>query len=111
VFITLTENGPADWSVGDGQAQLADTAERSPLTRLIAGFGRSGRNCLAAATEPGPAGARAALETFYHAFNTADLELIRDIWLDDPLAQLNNPLGGSLLCASTCSAGRDPAAS
>jgi phenylpyruvate tautomerase PptA (4-oxalocrotonate tautomerase family) len=26
VFITLTENGPADWSVGDGQAQLLTMA-------------------------------------------------------------------------------------
>jgi ketosteroid isomerase-like protein len=41
-------------------------------------------------------GARAALETFYRAFNTRDLDLLTTVWLDDPLVQLNNPVGGLL---------------
>jgi hypothetical protein len=96
VFITLTENGPADWSVGDGQAQLLDAGEQRLLAGCATAFGPDARNCLAEAADPGPAGAHAALETFYHAFNRASLELIRAVWLDDPLAQLNNPLGGML---------------
>ncbi|QBD76616.1 DUF4440 domain-containing protein [Ktedonosporobacter rubrisoli] len=39
-------------------------------------------------------GALAALETFYHGFNTHSLELLGQNWLDAPLAQLNNPVGG-----------------
>lgn len=102
VFITLTENGPADWSVGDGQAQLLDAgpprllAESATVFGSDARFGRGARNRLAEAADPAPAGAHAALETFYHAFNSASSELIRAVWLDDPLAQLNNPLGGML---------------
>ncbi|MBO0783945.1 MAG: nuclear transport factor 2 family protein [Ktedonobacteraceae bacterium] len=39
-------------------------------------------------------GAAAALETFYHGFNTRTLEVLRQNWLDAPQAQLNNPVGG-----------------
>lgn len=39
-------------------------------------------------------GAMAALETFYHALNERSLDLFRQIWLDHPLIQVNNPLGG-----------------
>jgi ketosteroid isomerase-like protein len=41
-------------------------------------------------------GARAALESFYYALNHRDLEALARNWTDDPLAQLNNPLGGIL---------------
>ena len=96
VFITLTENGAADWSVGDGQAQLLDTDPPRLLAECATVFGPDARDRLADATDPGRAGAYAALETFYHAFNRASLGLIRSVWLDDPLVQLNNPLGGML---------------
>jgi phenylpyruvate tautomerase PptA (4-oxalocrotonate tautomerase family)/ketosteroid isomerase-like protein len=96
VFITLTENGPADWSVGEGRTQLADAAGQTPFGQLTTTFGREARNRLDASADPEPAGAQAALETFYHAFNTANAELIGEVWLDDPLVQLSNPLGGSL---------------
>jgi hypothetical protein len=59
-------------------------------------FGPSARNRLDAARDPGPDGAVAALETFYFALNNADLDVLRAVWSPDPLAQLNNPVGGIL---------------
>lgn len=44
--------------------------------------------------QPTIEGARAALETFYYAFNHRSLDLFNKIWLDDSLIQLNNPVGG-----------------
>jgi len=40
------------------------------------------------------AGARAAVECFYHAFNQRSREMLRAVWAPDALASLNNPLGG-----------------
>jgi hypothetical protein len=59
-------------------------------------FGTDARERLAAATDEGPAGALAALETFYYALNRRDAGVLAQVWSDDPLAQLNNPLGGIL---------------
>jgi ketosteroid isomerase-like protein len=59
-------------------------------------FGPDARNRLQEAGDPGPDGAVAALETFYFALNNADLGVLRAIWSPDPLAQLNNPVGGIL---------------
>jgi hypothetical protein len=55
---------------------------------------RGEQNLLAESAAPGIAGARAALETFYHAFNTRSLDLARQIWADDPLVQLVSPIVG-----------------
>ena len=52
------------------------------------------RNRLEETRQPTIEGATAALETFYHALNERSLELFRQIWLDHPLIQLNNPVGG-----------------
>lgn len=57
-------------------------------------FGPDARNRLDEARDPGATGAVAALETFYHALNNADLGALRAVWSTDPLAQLNNPVGG-----------------
>jgi hypothetical protein len=59
-------------------------------------YTRESRNRLDESRDRSIEGARAALETFYCAFNRADLTLLRDVWLDDRLVQLNNPLGGML---------------
>jgi hypothetical protein len=59
-------------------------------------YGRDARNRLQETSDESSDGARAALETFYCAFNCRDLELLAAIWLDHPLSQLNNPLGGIL---------------
>lgn len=66
-------------------------ANRSPET-----YGRTARNRLAEASAAGPEGARAAVETFYHAFNQRSPDLLSDVWIDDPLVRLNNPLGGMI---------------
>jgi hypothetical protein len=55
---------------------------------------RGQQNLLAESAEPGIAGARAALETFYYAFNTRSLDLLKRIWADDPLAQVDTPVAG-----------------
>ncbi|HKN55861.1 MAG TPA: nuclear transport factor 2 family protein [Amycolatopsis sp.] len=59
-------------------------------------FGLDARDRLTDAARPGHEGALAALESFYFAFNQRDLDVFRRIWTADPLAQLNNPLGGIL---------------
>ncbi len=57
-------------------------------------FGPDARNRLEDTRDPGPDGAVAALESFYHALNNADLDVLRAVWSADPLAQLDNPVGG-----------------
>src|SRR5215472_7450084 len=60
---------------------------------------------LAAETaSPGLAGARAALETFYYAFNTRSPDLYQRIWADDPLVQLYSPVGGMVRGSATIAA-------
>jgi ketosteroid isomerase-like protein len=63
---------------------------------LTRDFGPDSRNRLAETTGPTDAAALAALETFYFALNHADLEALEAVWVDDPLAQLDNPVGGIL---------------
>jgi ketosteroid isomerase-like protein len=60
------------------------------------GFGPGARSRVEEAHAPGPDGALAALETFYYALNNKDLETLVAGWADDPLVQLNNPVGGIL---------------
>lgn len=60
------------------------------------GFGPTARNRLAEACTAGFDGAVAALETFYYALNSADLDVLAAVWSADALAQLNNPVGGIL---------------
>ena len=73
------------------------TVSTPPTLTLNANiYSRSSRDRLAEARDRSVDGARAALESFYCAFNNADLDLLSAIWIDDPLAQLNNPLGGML---------------
>jgi len=59
-------------------------------------YGTDARDRLEDAADPGRVGALAALESFYFAFNHRDLDVFRRVWTADPLAQLNNPLGGIL---------------
>jgi ketosteroid isomerase-like protein len=66
------------------------------IAHLDAEYGPGARNRLAEATSPDPDSARAVLESFYYAFNHRDLDALQQVWIDDPLVQLNNPLGGVL---------------
>jgi hypothetical protein len=66
------------------------------IAHTDATYGPTARNRLAEASEPTPAGARSALETFYFALHHSELNAMRAVWADDPFAQLNNPLGGIL---------------
>jgi ketosteroid isomerase-like protein len=59
-------------------------------------FGPHSRNRLVETSDPSAKGAQAALESFYYALNSRDLDVLRADWSSDPLAQLNNPLGGIL---------------
>ena len=63
----------------------------STLSRTY-GRGAMDRRCEARA--PTAEGARAALESFYFAFNRRSIEALNDVWAPDPLITLNNPLGG-----------------
>jgi limonene-1,2-epoxide hydrolase len=62
--------------------------------RLDTTFGRAARNRLDHITDPGPQGARSALETFYFAFNRGDIDTFRQVWVEHELIRLKNPLGG-----------------
>ncbi|MGW2250673.1 YybH family protein [Kitasatospora sp. NPDC001660] len=59
-------------------------------------FGPDSGNRLADTAEPSEKGALAALESFYYALNNRDADALRADWSTDPLAQLNNPVGGIL---------------
>ena len=75
-------------------ANTANADERAVATALAGVIVRGERNLLAEAATPGIEGARAALETFYHAFNTRSPDLYQQIWADDPLVQLGSPVAG-----------------
>ena len=64
------------------------------ITLIDYGFGPHARNRLTQAADPAPAGAVAALETFYYALNHRDIDAMASVWSTDELAQLNNPVGG-----------------
>ena len=66
------------------------------LNFTTASYGKTARNLLHETSKPSGMGARAALETFYYAFNNRSIETFTQIWLNHPLIQLNNPLGGIL---------------
>lgn len=85
----------------DSAANADDRAVASALTGVIV---RGDKNLLAESAKPGIVGARAALETFYYAFNTRSLALYQQIWADDPLAQLNTPVAGLVRGSATIAA-------
>ncbi|MEN8172742.1 MAG: nuclear transport factor 2 family protein [Chloroflexota bacterium] len=57
-------------------------------------YGKDAKDLRVTAIEHTPQGARAALESFYYAFNQKSLSVFEAVWAPDPLIQLNNPLGG-----------------
>jgi hypothetical protein len=57
-------------------------------------YGKMAKDLRSLAVEHTPQGARAALESFYYAFNQQSLSVFEAVWAPDPLIQLNNPLGG-----------------
>ena len=62
--------------------------------KLIRTFGIKALNRLDKANVSSIQGAIACLESFYYAFNNKNIEVPKDIWYNNELAQLNNPLGG-----------------
>jgi ketosteroid isomerase-like protein len=64
------------------------------IAQVATEYGPGARNRLAAARQPDVEGARACLESFYHAFHNRDAAVLARVWLSDPLVQLDNPLGG-----------------
>lgn len=59
-------------------------------------YGRDSANQIEQASKSGIEGARMLIESFYYAFNHRDLDVLKQIWPDHELIQLNNPLGGIL---------------
>ncbi len=59
-------------------------------------FGPHSVNRLAETADQSERGARAALESFYYAWHHREADALRVVWSDDPLAQLDNPVGGIL---------------
>jgi hypothetical protein len=66
------------------------------IEQATATYGPESADRLAESAEPGMAGARAALETFYYSLNNRDADVLTEIWTDHPFVQLNNPVGGIL---------------
>ncbi|MEW2622972.1 nuclear transport factor 2 family protein [Streptomyces sp. NPDC048106] len=59
-------------------------------------FGPASSNRLSETNDPSDKGAEAALESFYYSLNSRDIDALRAGWSPNPLAQLNNPVGGIL---------------
>jgi ketosteroid isomerase-like protein len=59
-------------------------------------FGPDSANRLAETGDQSARGAWAAVESFYYGWHHRDADAIRAVWSDDPLAQLDNPVGGIL---------------
>jgi hypothetical protein len=59
-------------------------------------YGREARDRRADMHDAASAGARAALESFYHAFNQRSIEVFNAVWAPVDLISLDNPLGGML---------------
>jgi hypothetical protein len=64
------------------------------IAPLKSTFGTDARNRIDETVDPTVVGAVAALESFYHAFNHENAELIGSVWADDPHVRLYNPVGG-----------------
>lgn len=67
---------------------------RPTMQQVETTYGRNARDLRREARAPTEDGARAALETFYHAFNERSLEVFEAVWAPKELISLNNPLGG-----------------
>jgi hypothetical protein len=77
--------------------QTNANADESAVATVLGGvIVRGEQNMLTDTAAPGIAGARAALETFYFAFNTRSADLYQQMWADDPLVQLGSPVGGMI---------------
>lgn len=59
-------------------------------------YGRVATNRIHQTNQYSIDGARALLESFYYAFNHRNMDVFSQIWANDELIQLNNPLGGIL---------------
>ncbi len=59
-------------------------------------FGKKAANKIDKINQNSLEGALAALETFYYSFNNKDIKTFNQIWVQDDLVQLNNPVGGIL---------------
>lgn len=59
-------------------------------------YGRTAENRINLANQYSIEGARALVESFYYAFNQRNFEVFSQVWANDNLIQLNNPLGGIL---------------
>jgi hypothetical protein len=70
------------------------SGEQTVATALGGVIVRGEQNRMADTATPGTAGAQAALETFYFAFNTRSAALYQEIWADDPFVQLSSPVAG-----------------
>jgi 4-oxalocrotonate tautomerase family enzyme len=99
------ERVPADeWAVAGElvdarRARGASTASAgSPLgVALGHALGPSARDRSEDMRTPDASGARAALETFYHAFNQRSLAALERVWAPDASVILCNPVGGVLV--------------
>lgn len=78
--------------------------ERAVATALDGLMVRGKHNLMADTALPGLTGARAALETFYYAFNTRSADLYQQIWADDPLVQVYSPVAGMVQGHATIAA-------
>jgi len=59
-------------------------------------YGRAATNRTHQTNQHSIDGARALLESFYYAFNHRKMDVFSQVWANDALIQLNNPLGGIL---------------
>ena len=101
--VVVAQIPTASWSIGGElvdarRARGQGRPEPSPPlgVSLDVTLGRAARDLRSEARSPDSSGARASLETFYHAFNKRSLAVLEDVWAPDATVMLSNPVGGVL---------------
>ena len=76
------------------QKQSSTFSSKSMMIHSQQSYGRDATNRIHQANQHSIEGARALVESFYHAFNQRDIGVLAQVWANHALIQLNNPLGG-----------------
>jgi len=64
------------------------------LQRNSTTYGRNAKDLREEARQPDYEGARAAMESFYYAFNNRSMDVFDAVWADSEHISLDNPVGG-----------------
>lgn len=66
------------------------------IEKITNTYGKNAQNKSSIMSHSSYEGVLAALETFYYSFNNKDINVFKELWVENELIQLNNPVGGML---------------